>query len=161
MSSNQTDNSRYTQNGDETLTYDRAEISEAFAHFVAVGDSGDWNAWADLHTVDGVWNECHLGRFEGREAIRQAITSVMAQAPAEMYFPVDWSMIEGNRVVFYPAQCLPDPMGGDTVYRFGCVTILEYGGGGQWSYQEDVYNPNDGQRVFEQWIKAGGKLPTD
>lgn len=143
------------------MSFDRAEINEAFAHFVDVGDRGDWNSWADLHTVDGVWNECHLGRFEGREAIREAITSVMASAPSEMYFPVEWSIIDGDRVVFYPAQCLPDPTGGDTVYRFGCVTILEYAGDGQWSYQEDVYNPNDGQRVFEQWIKAGGTMPTN
>ena len=141
------------------MTYEEAEVREAFARFIAVGDSGDWNAWADLHTVDGVWNECHLGRFEGREAIREGITSVMAQAPAEMYFPVDWSMISGNRVVFYPAQCLPDPTGGDEEYRFGCVTILDYAGDGQWSYQEDVYNPNHAQEVFTRWIAAGGKLP--
>lgn len=141
------------------MHYDRREINEAFEHFVAVGDSGDWNAWADLHTIDGVWNECHLGRFEGREAIRAGITSVMAEAPAEMYFPVDWSMTEGNRVVFYPAQCLPDPTGGDEEFRFGCVTILDYGGDGQWSYQEDIYNPRDGQRVFARWIAAGGRMP--
>ncbi len=141
------------------MSYDRSEIEEAFANFVAVGDSGDWNAWADIHTVDGVWNECHLGRFEGREAIRAGITSVMAMAPPDMYFPMEWHMIEGDRVVCYPAQCLPDPTGGDEVYRFGCVTILEYGGDGQWSYQEDVYNPNEGQKVFERWIAAGGQLP--
>lgn len=141
------------------MAHDEQEVRSAFEHFVAVGDRGDWNEWADLHTVDGVWNECHLGRFEGREAIREAITSVMAQAPAEMFFPVEWSMIQGDRVVFYPAQCLPDPTGGDTEYRFGCVTILEYGGDGQWSYQEDIYNPVEGQKVFERWIAAGGVLP--
>ena len=32
-----------------------AEVREAYENFVAVGDSGDWSAWADLHTVDGVW----------------------------------------------------------------------------------------------------------
>jgi len=142
------------------MAHNEGEVREAFEHFVATGDRGDWDAWADLHTVDGVWNECHLGRFEGREAIRDAITSVMAQAPAEMFFPVEWSMIRGDRVVFYPAQCLPDPTGGDAEYRFGCVTILEYGGDGQWAYQEDVYNPIAAQSVFERWIAAGGVLPS-
>lgn len=141
------------------MIHDPAEVREAFEHFVAVGDSGDWNAWADLHSVDGVWNECHLGRFEGREAIRKGITSVMAQAPKEMYFPVEWSMFDGDRVVFYPAQCLPDPTGGDDEYRFGCVTILDYAGDGQWSYQEDIYNPKQGEDVFGRWIAAGGVLP--
>jgi ketosteroid isomerase-like protein len=141
------------------MSFSPDEVRAAYENFVRVGDSGDWNAWADLHTVDGVWVEHHLGTFRGREAIRQAITSVMAQAPAEMFFPVDWVVIDGTRVVYYPAQCLPDPTGGDEVYRFGCVTILEYAGDGQFSYQEDVYNPSEGEAVFGRWIAAGGRLP--
>ena len=136
----------------------RAEVEEAWRHFVAVGDSADWNAWADLHSPDGVWVEHHLGTFRGREAIRQGITSVMSQAPP-MEFPVEWHMIEGSRVVFYPWQVFPDPKGGDAVYRFGCVTILEYAGNGLWSYQEDLYNPDEGAQVVKRWLDAGGKLP--
>jgi ketosteroid isomerase-like protein len=139
--------------------FSEAEVRAAYENFVRVGDSGDWSAWADLHTVDGVWVEHHLGTFEGREAIRAGITSVMAQAPKEMYFPVEWVVIDGTRVVYYPWQCLPDPKGGDEVYRFGCVTILEYAGDGQFSYQEDVYNPAEGSETFGRWIKAGGRLP--
>jgi hypothetical protein len=30
--------------------FSRAEVEAAYRHFVAVGDSGDWNAWADLHS---------------------------------------------------------------------------------------------------------------
>jgi len=141
------------------MAFDPAEVRAAYEHFVAVGDSGDWSAWADLHTVDGVWMEHHLGRFEGREAIRKAIVSVMAQAPSTMSFPVEWVVIEGDRVVYYPWQVLPDPTGGDEVYRFGCVTILEYAGDGQFSYQEDVYNPSEGEAVFGRWLAAGGTLP--
>jgi len=140
-------------------TFERSEIEEAWKHFVAVGDSADWDAWADLHTVDGVWVECHLGTFRGREAIRKAIVDVMAAAPKEMFFPTPWHVIDGNRVVFYPVQALPDPAGGDEKYEFGCVTILDYAGNGEWSYQEDMYNPAQGQKVFKRWIEAGGKLP--
>lgn len=141
------------------MAFSESEVKAAYEHFVRVGDDGDWDAWADLHTVDGVWVEHHLGTFQGREAIRQAITSVMGQVPASMYFPVEWVVIDGNRVVYYPAQCLPDPAGGDEVYRFGCVTILEYAGDGQFSYQEDIYNPQEGEAVFARWIAAGGTLP--
>ncbi|MFT5696384.1 MAG: hypothetical protein ACI9QQ_002364, partial [Myxococcota bacterium] len=50
------------------------------------------------------------------------------------------------------------PKGGSDLYRFGCVTILEYAGEGLWSYQEDLYNPKEGAEVIQAWIKAGGKL---
>ena len=135
----------------------RAEVLEAWQHFIAVGDSGDWNAWADLHSVNGVWVEHHLGTFEGREAIRKAILDVMKPVPM-MLFPVEWHVIAGNRVVFYPWQVFPDPAGGDNVYRFGCVTVLEYAGDGLWSRQEDLYNPREAQQVIERWIAAGGEL---
>ena len=102
--------------------------------------------------------EHELGTFNGREAIRAGIKKVMATAP-EMVFPVEWHMIEGNRVVFYPWQVFPDPTGGDAVYRFGCITIIEYAGDGLWSYQEDIYNPREGEKVVARWLAAGGKLP--
>ncbi len=151
---------RGPDHGGDPMSFEPGEVREAYDNFVKVGDSGDWSAWADLHTVHGLWVEHHLGRFEGREAIREAITSVMAQAPSTMAFPVEWVVIDGTRVVYYPWQVLPDPTGGDEVYRFGCVTILEYAGDGQFSYQEDVYNPTEGEKVFGAWIGAGGVLPS-
>jgi hypothetical protein len=137
--------------------FDRSEVEEAYQNFVAVGDSGDWNAWADLHTEDGSWVEHHLGIFEGREAIRKAILKVMKPVPM-MVFPVDWHAIEGNRVVYYPWQVMPDPKGGAEVYRFGCVTILEYAGEGLFSRQEDLYNPNEADEVMKRWMGAGGRF---
>jgi SnoaL-like domain len=140
-----------------TQPFPRDEIMTAYEAVVAAGDAGDWSRWADLHTVDCVWNEHNYGMIEGREAIRSKIIELMAAVPM-MTFPVEWVAIEGNRVVYYPWQVLPDPTGGDTVYRFGCVTILEYAGDGQFSYQEDVYNPRDGEEVFGRWLAAGGQL---
>jgi hypothetical protein len=75
-----------------------------------------------------------------------------------MFFPVDWYMIEGNRVVAYIWQQMPDPAGGDEVYRFGNVTVLEYAGQGEWSFQEDIYNPREAGEVIGRWLKAGGEL---
>jgi hypothetical protein len=137
--------------------FPRSEVEAAYRRFVAVGDSGDWNAWADLHSEDGVWVEHHLGTFRGREAIRAAIAKVMAPVPM-MTFPVAWHVIEGNRVVYYPWQVMPDPKGGSEAYRFGCVTILEYAGGGLFGYQEDLYNPKEAEQVMKRWVAAGGKL---
>jgi ketosteroid isomerase-like protein len=141
-------------------TFPRAEVEAAFHRFVAAGDSGDWSAWADLHTEDCHWVEHHYGTIVGRDAIRAKITELMAPVPM-MQFPVEWHVIDGNRVVFYPWQVFPDPAGGDAVYRFGCVTILEYAGDGQWSRQEDVYNPTEGEQVVMAWLAAGGQLAAD
>jgi len=135
----------------------REEVEAAYRHFVAVGDAQDWDAWADLHAEDGVWVEHHLGTFRGREEIRAGIKRAMSAAP-RMTFPVEWYVIEGSRVVYYPWQVFPDPSGGDAVYRFGCVTILEYAGDGLWSFQEDVYNPNDANEMMKRWMEAGGTL---
>ncbi len=101
--------------------------------------------------------EHHLGTFRGREAIRAEIVKTMAAAPP-MEFPVEWHVVEGSRVVFYPWQVFPDPAGGSEVYRFGCVTILEYAGDGLWSYQEDLYNPREAEEVVTRWLAAGGKI---
>ena len=137
--------------------FPRSEVEAAWRRFVAVGDSGDWSAWADLHSEDCVWVEHHLGTVRGREAIRELILKVMRPVPM-MRFPVGWHVIDGTRVVYYPWQVLPDPQGGDAQYRFGCVTILEYAGDGLWSYQEDIYNPKEGEAVVQRWLAAGGKL---
>ncbi len=137
--------------------YRRSEVEDAYQQFIAAGDLGDWNAWAELHSEDGEWVEHHLGTFVGRDAIRQAILDVMKPVPM-MTFPVEWHMIEGNRVVFYPWQVFPDPKGGNEVYRFGCVTILDYAGNGLWSRQEDIYNPREADEVVKSWISAGVKL---
>ena len=143
----------------EMPAFGRSEVEQAWRHFVAVGDSGDWNAWADLHSEDGVWVEHHLGTFRGRESIRKAILDVMKPVPM-MQFPIAWHVIDGPRVVFFPWQVLPDPQGKDRDYRFGCVTILEYAGDGLWSYQEDLYNPREGEQMVQRWLKDGGKLAT-
>ena len=138
--------------------FSREEVEAAYHAIGAAGDAADWDLWANLHTIDGVWEEHHYGTIVGREKIRETITTVMATVP-EMSFPIAWYVIEGNRVVYYPWQVFPDPMGGDAVYRFGCVTILEYSGDGQFGRQEDIYNPNEATTVVQAWLAAGGTLP--
>jgi hypothetical protein len=137
----------------------REEVEAAYRAFVAAGDAGDWDHWADLHTVDCQWHECNYGVIEGRDAIKAKINELMAPVPM-MQFPVEWVVIDGNRVVYYPWQVMPDPTGGDAVYRFGCITVLEYAGNGEFSRQDDMYNPAEGERVIREWMKAGGTFAT-
>ena len=135
--------------------YPRDEVEAAYRAFVAAGDSGDWDHWADLHTEDCEWHECNYGVIRGRAAIKAKINELMAPV-SMMQFPVEWVVIDGNRVVYYPWQVFPDPAGGDAVYRFGCVTALEYAGNGEFSRQDDMYNPAEGDRVVRAWMAAGG-----
>jgi hypothetical protein len=51
------------------------------------------------------------------------------------------------------------PPGSSDVYRFGCVSVMEYAGDGLWSFQEDLYNPREAEQVLKRWLADGGKLP--
>ena len=124
---------------------------------MAVGESADWDAWADLHSEDGVWVEHHLGTFRGREEIRKGIVSVMSQSPP-MEFPVEWVQIEGIGWSTTRGRCsriLPGK--GTAMYRFGCVSVMEYAGDNLWSFQEDLYNPREAEQVLKRWIAGWRK----
>ena len=38
------------------------------------------------------------------------------------------------------------------------MTVLVYAGDGQFSRQDDLYNPAEGQRVIKEWLRAGGRF---
>jgi len=121
--------------------------------------SGNWNPWADQFTADSSYLEHHYGRFQGQEAIRDWINGVMRPFP-EMVFPVTWCSIDGNRVSARIPNILPDPTGGSgSEYSFEVNTILHYAGDGKWSYEEDVYNPREAEKVVAAWVAAGGTVP--
>ena len=147
-----------------TASHPREEIEEAFERYrqrgaTAVG-TGDWDQWAEQFTEDARYYEHHYGRFSGREEIRAWIKGVMQPFPT-MEFPFEWVMIDGNRVVAYVQNRLPDPAGGDERYEFPTGVILHYAGDDRWSYEEDAYNPDEAPPVVERWLAAGGKLPDD
>lgn len=138
------------------------EVEREFQRYRERGNlavaTGDWHQWADQFTADARYHEHHYGRFRGQDEIRRWITSTMGPFP-DMYFPLDHHIIDGNRVVAVIPNCLPDPSGGDAVFRFDVHVILHYAGDGKWSYEEDVYNPAEAERTIGAWIAAGGKLP--
>ncbi|MBA3303793.1 MAG: nuclear transport factor 2 family protein [Actinomycetota bacterium] len=142
--------------------FPRPEVERELAAYVERGArakaSGDWGPWAGQFTPDARYWEHHYGRFRGRAEIRSWITGVMQPFP-DMDFPVDWSMIDGNRAVLRCQNRLPDPAGGEEDFAFAVGVILHYAGEGQWSYEEDCYNPAEVLPVVERWVAAGGKLP--
>jgi limonene-1,2-epoxide hydrolase len=144
--------------------FPREEVEAEFHRYVerarlAVA-TGDWEQWADQFTEDARYREHHFGTFAGRDAIKAWITSVMRPFPG-MEFPVDWYMIDGNRVSQRSIQRLPDPAGGNRRFEWPVHVILHYAGDGRWSYEEDVYNPAEGVATVMEWAEAGGQLPPE
>ena len=142
------------------MTYDRDEIEAAFAEYRRLGaEEENWEAWADLFTEDAYYHEHHLGKFEGREAIKKWIVECMAEYSA-MSIWVDWWQIEGDTIAFYVWNNLPDPAGEGRHFQFPNTTILRYAGDGKFSWQGDFYNPADAEKVFGDWLAAGGNRGT-
>lgn len=143
-------------------TWTRDEIEREFEQYQQRGrdavETGDWGPWAAQFTEDAHYIEHHYGEFHGRAAIAEWISATMADVP-EMFFPVEWYVIDDDRgwVVFLAWNRMPDP-DGNGPYQAGSWSLLKYAGDGQWSYEEDMYNPNEFAEMLQRWgqAKAGG-----
>jgi len=141
--------------------WSRAEIENAFGDYqrkaADAGRSGDWTAWADQFTEDATYIEHHFGRFEGRPAIYEWISSCMADYPGRDMpeFPIEWYVIDEERgwVVCQVWNRMRDP-GDGSVHQEYNFTLLKYAGDGQWSYEEDIYNPMRFGAMVAQWEEA-------
>jgi uncharacterized protein (TIGR02246 family) len=140
------------------MGFSRRELEDEFDAYVArgaeAGRTGDWATWADQFTTDGVYVEHLFGRFEGREAIRSWISSTMAEFPNDQFtsFPIEWAVFDEDRgwVVCEVQNRLTDP-GDGTVFQASNFTRLAYAGDGEWSYEEDVYNPQSMADAVRAW----------
>ena len=67
-------------------------------------------------------------------------------------FPIDWYVVDEERgwIVCQVENRMEDP-GDGSIHQGANITILHYAGAGQWSYEEDVYNPAH----FATMVRAG------
>ncbi len=148
--------------------WSRAELEEAFANYQKVartaGESGNWDAWADLFTEDATYIEHLYGRMGGREAIRRWITKTMAQYPNDemIHFPIEWYIIDEERgwVVCQVWNRMADPGDGSLHQEYN-FTLLKYAGDGKWSYEEDIYNPHGFGKMVEGYLERKKALAGD
>jgi len=151
--------------------FTRDEIEEAFRHYqsevVKAATEPNWDLFANLFTEDARYYEHSYGYFEGRDAITQWARKTMSSFPGNAMpgFPMAWYVIDEERgwVICEVRNLMFDP-GDGSEHEASNITILHYAGNNQWSYEEDVYNP---QKFFEMvtgWARvadAHGKLPED
>jgi predicted SnoaL-like aldol condensation-catalyzing enzyme len=140
--------------------YPREEVEAAWADYQRLGvGTEDWAAWADLFTDDAHYEEHNLGVFDGKPAIKDFIVSTMKDYPA-MTLWIEWAIVDGDRIGFYIWNNLPDPTGTGRRFGFPNTTFLEYAGDGKFRFEADYYNPADAERVFREWLEAGGRRST-
>jgi len=125
-------------------SWSRDELEREFEKYQERGRALDWSAWADQFTEDAQYVEHVYGVFEGREAIREWIVETMGTFPGnEMpLFPVEWHIVDEERgwIVAKIWNRMQDP-GDGSVHQAYNFSLLKYAGNGQWSYEEDIYNP--------------------
>jgi hypothetical protein len=143
------------------MGYSRDEMLQAFERFGAAaahgGATGDWVPWSECFTEDANYYEHHYGHFSGRAAILEWITTTMAEFPNnEMTeFPHEWVMVDEERGWLLCAIWNRfSPLGDGEVYQEINWTMLHYAGNGQWSYEEDIYNPNEFGVMVGRYLKA-------
>jgi len=142
--------------------WDRSEVEEALQQYHAMADRavelGDWNVWADLFTDDAIYVEHQYGVMRGSKDIRSWICGVMsAGSNPDMYFPVEQSitLIDNDLVGIYVPNRYRDPKDPNgEPYQFVSYTLLLYAGGGQWCYEEDIYNVDEAKRVHKLYARA-------
>ena len=143
------------------MAYSRSEMEAAFRRFNEAaahgGATGDWVPWSECFTEDATYYEHHYGHFTGRPAILAWITETMAEFPNnEMTeFPAEWTMIDEERGWLLCAIWNRfKPIGDGEVYQEINWTMLHYAGDGQWSYEEDIYYPNEFGVMVGRYLKA-------
>jgi hypothetical protein len=147
--------------------FTRDELAAAFQCFeqtvARAAETRDWDAWVEQYTPDVDYIEHAAGVMKGRTAVRRWIRDTMTTFPGNHMtdFPSLWSVIDEptGRIICELDNPMVDP-GDGTIVSATNISIITYAGDGQWSRQEDVYNPMHFVRAALQWCKKAEALGT-
>jgi hypothetical protein len=147
--------------GDNVPRYPIAELRQAYEHFKEVSDqcaaTADYNAFADLFTEPCTYIEHAFGEMHSREEVRNWIVPLMRDPiNAEMVrYTHDWVYFDedNGRVVFCARTHMSDPGDGSEMSATNW-TRIDYAGNGQWSREEDIYNPANFGELLTNWQNA-------
>jgi hypothetical protein len=94
--------------------------------------------------------------MHGRAAVREWIVPLMNWYPNDqMTYTHDWVLFDGEtgRVIFCARTHMPD-LGDGRYYSTTNWSMIDYAGNGQWSREEDVYNPAHFGTLITDWQAA-------
>lgn len=132
------------------------DIDEAVAAYVACrrrieAGEGQWTDLVSFFTDDVVYIDPAWGRVEGIDAVREFIHDSMVGLE-DWRFPIDFTAIDGDRVVVKWRQILPGARPDGRPYEQSGVSTLVYAGDGKFSYEEDLLNM---AHVMEDLVASG------
>ncbi len=127
-------------------TFTRDELAAAFSNFEATvgraAQTRDWDPWVEQYSPDVTYVEHAAGTMKGREAVRA------------------WICDESTgRIVCELDNPMRDP-GDGTIISATNISIVTYAGDGQWSRQEDIYNPLRFVSATMKWCRKAQELGT-
>ncbi len=99
----------------------------------------DWTDLAELFTDDVVYIDPAWGRVEGIEELRIFLDESM-RGLEDWRFPIEFTAIDGDRVVIKWTQILPERRSDGTTFEQSGVSTLIYAGNGRFRYEEDLLN---------------------
>ncbi len=131
------------------MTMSRDDTATAYARHRALHEARQWTGLADLFREDGTYEEPFFGRIEGREAIRDFLDKSM-RGLEEWVFPIQWVVIDENRVVTQWFNRLPKHRRDGTPFQFLGMTHIVYDDEGMIVLQHDTYDRIDAARVLTE-----------
>ncbi len=122
----------------------RAEIEDAIARYLdirygAIAGDRPWTDLAEVFTDDAEFVDSVWGRHRGIDAVAQFLADSMAGLD-DWDFPHRWQLIDGDRVVLGWANILPGERPDGSPWEVPGISVLEYAGGGRFSFEEDLYS---------------------
>ena len=150
-----------------TPSFSRSELATAFEKFESTvaraAETRDWDAWVEQYTPDVLYIEHAAGTMRGRDQVRDWIRQTMTTFPGShmVAFPTLWSVIDEStaRVILELDNPMRDPGDGSVISATN-ITIITYAGDGQWSREEDIYNPLRFLRAGLKWCLKAQELGT-
>lgn len=153
--------------------FPREEVAAAFARYRAIvegahgSEAKDYSTYSSIFVDDLTYIEHCMGDPAGRPGSPLLATSrqgiddwmafMMTRDLPPMTFPLEWSMIDGNRVAFKAINRLPDPPDGSGPYEIASMTVMVYAGDGKFRSKEDIYNAKLWDRILNDWMAAMGR----
>ena len=151
--------------------WSKAELQAAIDEFIQVTEdtwvAGDIDQWANWYTEDVVFRDLGFGyangeiEIRGRKAVRDWYTQVRNTFPGchAIHFPSPWQVIDEERgwIAMEWLTRMRDP-GDGSIHEEKNYSLLIYAGNKQFSYEEDIYNPERTRAMMQRWTEVYDRL---